>query len=67
MNKKLYELSYSVRKEFHRRIVYALTIVMLIFLTVNFILAFLIFPVRQRSVSMLPDIHKNSCMIFLLS
>ncbi len=64
MNKKLYELSYSVRKEFHRRIVYALTIVMLIFLTVNFILAFLIFPVRQRSVSMLPDIHKNSCMIF---
>ncbi len=64
MNKNLYELSYSVRKDFQRRIIYAITVGMLIFLTVNIILAFVIFPVRQRSVSMMPDIHKNSCMMF---
>lgn len=64
MNKNLYELSYSVRKEFQRKIGISLFVVLLVFFTVHLTSAFLVFPVRLRSVSMLPDIQKDTCILF---
>ena len=38
--------------------------IVLTVLVINLVLNFLIFPVRQTSVSMLPDFTKNSCIFF---
>ena len=64
MNKNLYELSYSVRKEFQRKIGISLFVILLVFFTVHLTSSFIAFPVRLRSVSMLPDIQKDTCILF---
>ncbi|MBQ5999891.1 MAG: signal peptidase I [Treponema sp.] len=64
MNKELFELSYSLKRDFERKVFVAVLFVVGIFAFINIILAYVVFPVRQVSVSMQPDIAKNSCVLF---
>ena len=64
MRKELYELSYSMKRDLNRKISKAILFIVLTVLVINLVLHFFIFPVRQTSVSMLPDFTKNSCIFF---
>ncbi len=64
MNKKLFELSYSMRKDFEKRISFAFFYVICIFIIINLLINFVVFPVRMTSDSMEPDNPKNSCILF---
>lgn len=64
MNKDLYELSYSAKKDFNKKVFHIVLFVVLIYLSINLILSFVIFPLRQKSVSMEPDIIEKSCIFF---
>ncbi len=64
MNKKLFELSYSMRKDFEKRISFAFFYVVCIFVIINLLINFVVFPVRMTSESMEPDNPKNSCILF---
>ncbi len=64
MNKELYELSYSLKKDFERKVFVVVLFVVGIFAFINFLLGFVVYPVRQVSVSMQPDFVKNSCVLF---
>ena len=55
MNKKLFELSYSVRKDFEKKIFFAFFFVICIFAAINILINFVVFPVRTVSASMEPD------------
>lgn len=64
MNKELYELSYSLKKQMrHRMLVIVLTIAVM-YIAIQLIRMFVVFPVRQVSVSMESDIGRNSCIFF---
>lgn len=60
MNRKLYEYSYSLKKERRRKVTVAIIFIISIFAIINLILKFLVFPVRQISDSMIPDVNSNS-------
>ena len=64
MNKDLYELSYSAKKDFNQKVVNIVLFIVLIYLSINLMLAFVFFPLKQKSVSMEPDIVENSCIFF---
>lgn len=64
MNKKLFELSYSVRKDFEKKISSVLFFVICIFVAINLFVAFVAFSVRIASGSMEPDSGKNTCILF---
>ncbi|MBQ5471720.1 MAG: signal peptidase I [Treponema sp.] len=64
MNKDIYELSYTMKKDLHQKISFAFVLIFSALLITNLILVFVIFPVRQTSVSMQPDIPKESCVMF---
>lgn len=64
MNKELYELSYSLKKELHHKISIIVFFVLGIFISINLILSYIVFPVRAVSVSMQPDIGRSSCVLF---
>lgn len=64
MNKKLFELSYSVRKDFEKKISFALFFVICIFVAINLLITFAAFSVRLASSSMEPDSGKNTCILF---
>lgn len=63
MNKDLYELSYSLKKEMHHKIFLAVWTIILIYVAINLFLHFVAFPIRQTSASMESDIPKNSCIM----
>ena len=62
MNKELYELSYSLKKEMRQRVLSIVCMLVAVYIVINLILAFVVFPVRQVSVSMESDVGRNSCM-----
>ena len=64
MNKELYELSYSLKKEMRQRMLSIVCMLVAVYIVINLILAFVIFPVRQVSVSMESDVGRNSCIMF---
>lgn len=64
MNKELYELSYSLKKEMRQRVLSIVCMLVAVYIVINLILAFVIFPVRQVSVSMESDVGRNSCIMF---
>jgi signal peptidase I len=64
MNKELYKLSYTLKKQRQHRIVTVLLFAFIIFACIMLIRTFLLFPVRERSVSMLPDIPNDSSILF---
>ena len=64
MNKELYELSYSLKKELKKKILLGVAFAVGIYAFINLFLAFVAFPLRQTSASMQPDIVRNSCILF---
>lgn len=63
MKKGIYEVSYQMKRELHHKIAIAVGIIFLFSFGMTLIQAFLVFPVRQRSVSMVPEINKGDCVI----
>lgn len=64
MNKELYDLSFEMRRNFRRRLSRILVFAALTFIAINLVLQFIVFPVRQKSVSMEPDIPRSACLFF---
>jgi|WetSurMetagenome_2_1015567.scaffolds.fasta_scaffold354929_1 signal peptidase I len=64
MNRELYEISYVMKKELQRRIVTIILFSVAIFTGITLVLIFLLFPIRQESVSMQPDIVKSAYVLF---
>ena len=64
MNKELYDLSYEIKKEFRQKIFSFTLFFLTVIILINLILHFLVFPVRQKSLSMQPDFPVNSCTFF---
>ncbi|MGN0740763.1 MAG: signal peptidase I [Treponema sp.] len=60
INRDLYSLSYKLKKELHRKIARRIFNIFLLCLCIILFLNFLIFPVRENSNSMSPDIPKKS-------
>ena len=60
MNRQLYEYSYELRKQRKRKILFFIIYFCIIYLLINIVFAFLVFPVKQVSTSMVPDFPENS-------
>ncbi len=58
-----YDFSFSLRKEFHKKIIFIIRIVLLIFIFMNLVLKFLMFPVRITSEAMMPGFPDNSFVL----
>lgn len=56
MNKAIYDISYKMRKELYERIRNVLIAIVITIIFINIILSFFIFPVRNRSTAMEPDV-----------
>lgn len=63
MNHQLFEYSYQLKKENQKKFLGFVSYFILLFLIVNIILSFLIFPVKQISSSMLPDISEQTVVM----
>lgn len=57
-----YDFSFSLRKQLQKKIIFVISVVFLILLLMNLVLAFLIFPMRMDSEAMMPGIQENSFM-----
>lgn len=64
MNKELYDLSYSLKRELQHKVLFVILVILLVFLTLNLILNFILFPAKQVSASMEGDIAKGSVIMF---
>lgn len=64
MNKELYDLSYELKKELRHKIFTFVVFFISIVVSIILIQSFVVFPVRQRSISMEPDFPVNSCTFF---
>lgn len=64
ISKDLYRISFTLKKELHRRVFVFVINFISIFVVLNLILSFVAFPVKETSDSMGPDIAKNS-LIFV--
>ena len=60
MNRQLFEYSYELKKQNKRKILSIIVYFVLIYFILNIIFAFLIFPVKQTSNSMIPDFSEGS-------
>ncbi len=60
MNRQLFEYSYELKKQRKRKILFFIIYFILIYFIINLIFAFLLFPVKQNSSSMIPDFPENS-------
>lgn len=63
MAKQIYQFSYELEKKRRARITFIVCMVVIVLLIIQLSLSFLIFPVRQISVSMKPDIVNNSYVL----
>lgn len=63
-NSDLYSISFKMKKERRSKITLWCLNILIIFVLINLILSFLVFPVRERSNSMTPDVPKKS-MVFV--
>ena len=60
MNRQLFEYSYELKKQNKKRIISTIVYLILIYIILNLIFAFLLFPVKQTSNSMTPDFSEGS-------
>ena len=60
MNRQLLEFSYGLRKERKRKSFLIIVYIILIITFINLVFHFIIFPVKQVSSSMIPDIQEQS-------
>lgn len=63
MNSKLEKYSYSIKKERQRKTLNFLIFFIIVFILINIVISFLLFPVRQVSDSMSPDLPENSLVL----
>lgn len=63
MNHQLFEYSYQLKKENQKKFLGFLSYFVLLFIITNLILSYLIFPVKQVSVSMMPDIPEQTVVM----
>lgn len=63
MNNSVYEYSFQMKKAKKRKLIFISFFIIFVFILINILLKFLIQPVRQTSVSMLPDIKENSLIL----
>lgn len=63
MNTKEILNSYQERKAKQRRFWSIFTFVIFVFIVINIVLHFVLFPIKQKSISMLPDIPKESVIM----
>lgn len=63
MKNKLEQYSYSIKKERQRKILNVIVFIITFFVLVNIVISFLLFPVKQISNSMTPDIPENSLIM----
>ncbi len=61
--KDLYEMSYELKQEFARRLFFIISYCILLCAFVSLILHFLVFPVRQKSISMEPSVSSGSFVL----
>ena len=59
----LYELSYELKQKFKERLFFSILFCILLCFFVSFVLIFLVSPVRQKSVSMEPNLLSGSCVL----
>lgn len=64
MNKDLYDLSYSAKKDFDRKVFRIFFTIAFIFIILNVILYLVAFPLKQKSSSMEPSLPSSSCIMF---
>lgn len=60
MNKKILEYSYEMKKAYRKTILKLLFFIIILYTALNLILSYLVFPLRQTSISMIPDFTENS-------
>ena len=60
MNRQLFEYSYELKKQNKRKILFTIIYLVLIYVILNILFAFIIFPVKQSSSSMQPDFSEGS-------
>lgn len=60
MNRQLFEYSYELKKQNKRKVFFTILYFILIYLILNVIFSFILFPIRQVSNSMQPDFQENS-------
>lgn len=63
MNKNAMQFSYQVRKEKQRKTFIIILFALALFTVVNLLINYVVFPVKQTSVSMIPDIPENSVIM----
>ena len=63
MDKSLLHYSYSMKIHTQKRILFAVIYVLFILTFTNLFISFVLFPVRQSSESMIPDIQENSLVM----
>ena len=63
MSLKVTDYSYTLKKHHQKTVTKVVLTILLYFVIVNFILSFLIFPVRQVSDSMQPGVASNSVIL----
>lgn len=61
-NSDLYTISYQLKKERHKKIIQRIINCLVVFIAINLVISFLVFPVKQNTNSMTPDIPKNSTL-----
>ncbi len=64
MNKELYDLSFEMKRAFRRKVFGTAAFVVFTCLAINVMLQFIVFPVRQKSVSMEPNVPEGACVFF---
>lgn len=63
MNKKIFEFSYQAKKVYRRNVLKIVYSIILFYAVLNLILAYLVYPLRQTSISMIPDFTDNSWLL----
>lgn len=63
MNRKLVEYNYQIKKDKQKKFVFILLFSILLFIFVNVIISYCIYPVRQKSESMSPDVVESSLVM----
>lgn len=63
VNKKIFQYSYSLKKESELKAFINFLFVIILFVVINLIIKYLCFPVVQTSVSMSPDLSENSVVM----
>lgn len=60
---KVTDFSYSLKKQHQKTVFKIIFFVLIFYIVVNLVLSFLIFPVRQKSISMQPSFDENSIIL----